>query len=434
MRPNSLPEPKVAFVHAGARFHYALAVAMQRAGVLDKVYLDWFVTPGSLREKLARAVRLVNRPLGQRMLDRSCPDLDAAKVAQAGRLGLLFRQRFTRRQFRSPLDRHAWKVAEEAAALLRRGFGDANAVMAYVRDADPSLWAESRRRGLVTVGDQLIAPAAVENDEAQEQMRRWPGWQNPDWAATLMDIDDLERRSWATLDHLTCGSDYVKEGLVREGVEASRVSVLPYPIEARNYPLVDRRRSNGNGPVTVGFVGAVNLRKGAPYFIEVAKRLKARALRFVMVGPNQLEQPVVDKHTGFVEIVGPVPRSEVANWLRQFDMILFPTTCEGSATALMEAMATGLPVVTSPNSGTVARNGTESFITAYDQVEEMASYVERLASDANLRHEMGLAGRRRVESFGIDWYAGEIGPLFRRLLPERVKGPESPAVAAVHGV
>jgi len=85
----------------------------------------------------------------------------------------------------------------------------------------------------------------------------------------------------------------------------------------------------------------------------------------------------------------------------------------------MEAMATGLPVITSPNSGTVARHGTEGFITPYDRVEEMAGYVERLSTDVNLRREMGLAARRRVETFTIDWFGKELGDLFHRLLSNR---------------
>ena len=418
MQQGHAVRPRVAFVHAGARFHYAFPLALQRAGVLERVYLDWFVTPGSVRELVSKGIRKFKPVLGQRMLDRRRPELDPAKVSQRSRLGVLLKQRLGRPRDITELQYHFRNLSLEADVLLKNGFGDANAVMAFIRDTDPRIWEDARRRGLLTVGDQLIAPAAVEHDEAREQIRRWPDWQHDDWAKELLGMADYERRSWAALDHITCGSDYVKDGMLREGVENSRVSVFPYPLQAQDYPFIYRQRT-GSEPVTVGFVGQVNLRKGAPYFIEVAKRLRARGIRFVMVGVVQLAPAVVEANKTVVEFVGAIPRSQVMDWLRTFDMILFPTTCEGSATALMEAMATGLPVITSPNSGTVARHGTDGFITPYDRVEEMAGYVERLSTDVNLRREMGLAARRRVETFTIDWFGKELGDLFHRLLSTR---------------
>jgi glycosyltransferase involved in cell wall biosynthesis len=171
--------------------------------------------------------------------------------------------------------------------------------------------------------------------------------------------------------------------------------------------------------VTVGFVGHLHLRKGIPYFCEVARRLRGSGIKFVLVGPIYIEQSVADAHRDVVEIVGPVPRPQVVDWLRKFDVLLFPSTCEGSSSAVTEAMASGLPVVCSPNSGSVVRHGTDGFITPYDNVEAMAGYVERLAADAQLRHDMGLSASRRAAEFTVDRYSHEIARLLSRLTAER---------------
>jgi len=237
----------------------------------------------------------------------------------------------------------------------------------------------------------------------------------------LPKVAQKERECWAALDHITCGSEYVMQGLIREGVAQERISVLPYPLDAENFPFIDRSPGGARGrsasdPVTVGFVGHVHLRKGAPYFVEVAKRLRGRGLRFVMVGPIYIEQSAVEQHKDVVEIIGPVPRSQVRDWLRRFDVLLFPSTCEGCASAVMEAMSTGLPVVTSPNSGSVVRHGTDGFVTAYHQIDTMAEAVERLASNLQLRLEMGRSASRRAGEFTIDWYSRELGMVLKRLL------------------
>src|SRR5207244_4141684 len=76
------------------------------------------------------------------------------------------------------------------------------------------------------------APAAVERAEAAEQRRRWPGWEAA--AADLATAEDVEQQTWAAADRLTCASDYVRDGLVAQGVEAAKVHVIPYPVAAPN--------------------------------------------------------------------------------------------------------------------------------------------------------------------------------------------------------
>jgi glycosyltransferase involved in cell wall biosynthesis len=144
-----------------------------------------------------------------------------------------------------------------------------------------------------------------------------------------------------------------------------------------------------------------------------------------MVGPVHLHKSVVAQYAGNVEVVGGVPRSEVAEWLRRFDMMLFPSTCEGSAFVLMEAMFTGLPVVTSPNSGTVARHGQEGFIAPYDDINALAGYLRELVENPDRRFEMGLAARKRCEQFNLDYYSRELSALFHRLVGGRAASGRS---------
>jgi glycosyltransferase involved in cell wall biosynthesis len=158
----------------------------------------------------------------------------------------------------------------------------------------------------------------------------------------------------------------------------------------------------------VGFVGAVGLRKGAPYFLEIAKRLGNENLKFVMVGPVLLTETAARSMSRHVELAGRVARSQVADFLRRFDIFLFPSTCEGAAGAAMEAMALGLPVIASPNAGTSVRDGIDGLIRDYDDIDALAAAVQRLAGDAALRLQMGREARKRAETFHIDWYGRRL--------------------------
>jgi hypothetical protein len=405
--------PQVAFVQDGARLHYAIPLSLQRAGMLERVFCDWY--SGGRAERLAEGVLARTRPdLARKLKGRFAPELDIRKVAKDP-WPLL--RRLRRGTPAGGQEANEWYSAQIMQSVLKKGFASANLLMGFIRHMHPELCAQARRSGMVVVGDQIIAPAAEEGREDLLQRERFSGWQDETVANDYPALDRFERQTWEHLDHVTCASDYVKRGLIAHGVEEERISVLPYPIDARHVKMSQREQRS---VITVGFVGAVSLRKGAPYFLEVARRLASPGLRFVMVGPVQISADVVAKHGGAVELVGSVPRAEVTQWLERFDILFFPSTCEGSAGSLMEAMASGLPVVTSPNSGTVARDGVEGYLAAYDDLEMLSSRLHQLAEDEALRRSMGTAARKRAEEFSLDWYSNKIASLLRQLLRPRI--------------
>ena len=110
-----------------------------------------------------------------------------------------------------------------------------------------------------------------------------------------------------------------------------------------------------------------------------------------------------------------IPRSRVRALLMEFDLLLFPSTCERSAGAVTEAMAAGLPIVTSPNSGTLVEDEVNGFVRKYDDVEGMAQAVDRLAAYSTLRREMGEAVRRAAESCSLGSYGQQLTAVFTDL-------------------
>jgi hypothetical protein len=396
----------VIMMQDGARLHYAVPVALHRAGLLKRVYTDWYSPPGSIWAGISRLIGLAKSGEAAKMRGRYCADLPTGLV----RSNHAMAWRKTRMRFSNHEEYSQWYGRELAAMARRDGSEGVAATVGFIRMIDPGFCEECAGRGIAVIGDQMIAPAAVELAELREQFERWPGWTDQLDTQGLPETIERERSTWKHLAHITCASDYVREGLVEAGIAADRISVLPYPIDAEEF--VPPERGKRTGRVTVGFVGGVSLRKGAPVFLEVAKRV-GKAVRFVMVGGVQVNRGALEANRGEVEVVGAVPRGEVRRWLREFDLFLFPSTCEGSAGAVMEAMAMGLPVVTTFSSGSVVRHGVEGFICGKQDVEAMAGAVEKLAADKVLRVEMGMAARRRAEEFSIDAHARELAKVVR---------------------
>ena len=380
------------------------------------MYTDFFVTRRSLTESVAKAMAFVKPALAERILARRCPELAGARVIDHP--ALVLRQRRGRKRFAIGAGHFMWCSALVHDWVRYRGFHDADALMGFTRHLDPRLIELAKSRGLRVIADQFIAPASIEASLLREQARRYPGWETDDPLREIEPYVEWERRSWAALDHVTCASAFVRDGLLAQGVPADRVSVIEYPIDCAAYTPAAKPAVRGEAsPLTVLCVGTVCLRKGAPAFAAVAKKLASASVRFAMIGRVALAPPgVAALREAGVELVGEVPRGRVAARLAEADVFLLPSVCEGSASAALEAMAAGLPVVTTPHAGTVARDGVEGFIVPPDDTEAMAERVERLIRDAELRTTLGAAARKRAEVFTLDRYADAMERLVRRVV------------------
>jgi glycosyltransferase involved in cell wall biosynthesis len=90
------------------------------------------------------------------------------------------------------------------------------------------------------------------------------------------------------------------------------------------------------------------------------------------------------------------------------DVFLLPTICEGSATACYEALAVGLPVVTTPNAGSVVRDGVDGFVVPIRESEAIVERLERLAEDRDLVDRMSTDALVRASEFTLAKYGERL--------------------------
>jgi glycosyltransferase involved in cell wall biosynthesis len=153
--------------------------------------------------------------------------------------------------------------------------------------------------------------------------------------------------------------------------------------------------------------GAVGLRKGAPYVLRAAQLTKGIA-RFRWVGPVGLLENAAAEMRKYVDLVGAVPRPKMAEHYIGADVFLLPSICEGSATVCYEALAAGLPVITTPNAGSVVRDGIDGFIVPIRDPEAIAEKLELLARDRELLAWMSSNGLAPSREFTLERYGERL--------------------------
>ena len=90
------------------------------------------------------------------------------------------------------------------------------------------------------------------------------------------------------------------------------------------------------------------------------------------------------------------------------DLFLLPSICEGSATASYEALASGLPIIVTPNTGSIIQDGEEGFVVPIRSASAIVDRIEMLRKDAELRERMAQKARALAEQNTLDTYAARL--------------------------
>jgi colanic acid/amylovoran biosynthesis glycosyltransferase len=218
--------------------------------------------------------------------------------------------------------------------------------------------------------------------------------------------------------------DFFRQKLIRLGCPADKIMVLPSGIDCRVFPVIPRRLAPGDG-VRIVTVGRCVEKKGMEYAIRaVAKLVKdVSRVEYSIVGDGplrkSLEQLIGALGMGAsIKVLGWKRQDEVVEILKTAHIMLAPSVTaadgdqEGIPNALKEAMAMGLPVVSTRHAGIpeLVDDGVSGYLVPERDVEALVATLRRLIAQWERWPAMGRAGRDRVE----DRY--DASPLNDRLI------------------
>jgi glycosyltransferase involved in cell wall biosynthesis len=185
------------------------------------------------------------------------------------------------------------------------------------------------------------------------------------------------------------------------------------------------------------FVGRLASVKGASVLFEALEQVIPRFpdLRLTLIGDGpergDFEQEVQTRGLGEAVIfAGYRSQAEVAAALQEADMLVLPSFAEGVPVVLMEAMAAGLPVVTTRVAGIpeLVEDRVSGLLVPPGDTDALAGAICELLADPALRTRMGEQGRAKVAAeFNLDYEAAWLGELFRAYIFNLPKPGKRPA-------
>ncbi len=215
-----------------------------------------------------------------------------------------------------------------------------------------------------------------------------------------------EQKMLSSCDHIIATSEYTK-GLVEElGMESDKISVV---MPGHDLPVETSSTRIPHEGLRLLCVAAVIEPKGIVFLIEALSRLSDSRVTLDIVGALTVEPRYVKRVEKFiarlnlekrVRLHGEQPWEDLPAWYQQADIFVLPTLSEGYGMVIPEAMAFGLPVIATAVGviPQLVREGENGLLAPPGDSDTLVRAIEKLATNASLRGEMGKKSLARVEA------------------------------------
>ncbi|WXG54157.1 MAG: glycosyltransferase family 4 protein [Candidatus Sedimenticola sp. (ex Thyasira tokunagai)] len=208
------------------------------------------------------------------------------------------------------------------------------------------------------------------------------------------DLRWLTRKALDRADKVTAVSDFTASLVHSDLGFKGDIQVIPNGVDTSIFfPGLDR---SDDGVVRVLFSGNPTARKGAQWLKGIAGLLQSGIEIWCTGGLRGATEDTAGQR---IRYLGPISYMDMPAVYREADMLLLPTVREGHSLAVLEAMASGLPVVASRCSSLPEQviEGEGGCLVDVGDVQQYAAAIHNLAEDQEARDAMGAFNRRRTE-------------------------------------
>jgi glycosyltransferase involved in cell wall biosynthesis len=386
---------KVIVAQVGARHSYAVPRMLHKHGALSRLYTDSCIVtvPGRIAATLSG--RLYS-PVSSKLRRRTVHGIPASMVFSAPwvniRSALAFSATLTKR--------YELENKMLGRQMIRWGMADANVIYGMYGSGLP-FWRYAKEQGLKIAVDVFMSPMYYRI--LLREHEAFPDWEDaPNAIATdRVLIDNLSLETIEVADLLLCPSTTVLVDLKNFVDELSpKLEKLP---STAVVPYGASVGWSGKGTPISGrilFAGGASLGKGIHYLARAAAILKGskRHYEFRVAG---MVSDHIRRHpaTHALNFLGHLSKERMKEEFLSADVFVLPTLSEGSPSVVYEALALGVPVITTQSAGSVVSNGKEGLIVPERDSDAIVMAIEKVVRNRDLRAAMAEAALTTAANF-----------------------------------
>jgi glycosyltransferase involved in cell wall biosynthesis len=288
----------------------------------------------------------------------------------------------------------------------------------HVVGFDTSSWIladRTRRFNRPFVLDQSIGHPRRKEQVFEEVRRRFPAWAGsvkPKLEAQLA-LEDKEHES---ASKIVAASSFSRQTLTDSGVPEGKIGIIPYGVDLAEF--CPRAETVGyERPFRFIFVGLVNARKGVPVLLEAWRRMGDTGAELWLVGAVAEEIRSLIPALPGLRLLGPWRHDRLPALFHECDVFVFPSFFEGFGLVILEAMASGLPIIATPATAApdLINDGLEGLMVPAGEAAMLATAMTRCLDDRNWVAAAGVAARTQAEDFPWSRYGDRWTALLSNL-------------------
>jgi len=415
-----MPFPRISMVQAtSSPFSRNAAIALSEADLLHEVITTIAYDPkGLIRHCLNLLPKTIgnrlNQELGRRTwtvpekgIIRTHIDKELVRLALV-QTGLYHYLGLSRRGL---VD---WVYTSLDHHTAKHHLQNIDAVYAY-EDEAAATFQTAKQQGILCLYDLAIISYRLSRDIQVQEAERFPDLA-PALLATKEPAWKIERKEQEVqlADYIFVASSITKKSLLDVGINSEKITVIPYgsPID---YFQPQPKADNNFRAL---FVGRVSPRKGVHYLLQAWQELQLPDAELLFVGSNLFPEGWLDQYQDLFRHIPSVPHASLNQYYSSGSVFVFPSLVEGFGLVLLEAMACGIPVISTPNTAgpDILTDGIEGFIIPIRDVEALKEKLEWCYRHPQELAEMGQAARRKAEQLTWDLYRQKLSSRVREIV------------------
>lgn len=273
----------------------------------------------------------------------------------------------------------------------------------------------AKNEGIKILVDHSIAHPAYMEKHLRNEFKKnntpfYLGISNPLWKEIMHDCEEGDR--------LLVNSDFVKNTFVEYGFDANKIDVVYLGVRPDFFGL--KKSYELTGPLKILFTGGFGFRKGAEYSLRAMQKLDDLKIdyEYIVVGSNAEARTLLEQYPiKHLRLVGMVPQDDLKQYLSEADIYLFPSLCEGCASSGMEAMAAGLPVITTVESGLPITNEENGLVVESKRVDDIVDAILKLHNNQAMRKQLGTIASKLVSNnYTWEKYAANVADIYNKMI------------------
>jgi len=408
-REAPIGRESIVLAHPGGQHSERAAVALDRAGLLKRFFTGVrFSASGPLAGALRFLPRAYAEKWRRRCARRSFPELPAERILTRPMVEGAY---LAATRFRA--GRRHW----ERLGRWRNRVFDGSVARALDRERPAAVicfdtcaletFRAAHRLGIRAILDQSSAPLWLARNLLASEAERWPDFADSLPPPKCLSDERLKRQAEEIqlADAILAPSPYTREALIASGAAPDRVLDMPFGVDLERFAP---RPPAADGVFRVLFVGRLSQIKGIAQILEAFALLRLPHAQLEFVGDIVGAGRWLPRYRDLFVWRPQVAHHALAEIYRRADVFVLPSLHEGSALVTYEALASGLPVIATPNAGSVVRDGVEGFLVPAAEIEPLAERLLELYRAPERRREMARAARRRAEEFSWSAYGERL--------------------------